>query len=168
MTFSVEKDEGIADIGISCEEIFERVARGTLIYTGCPYECEVTLTLTDDEGIRLMNKEYRGMDRATDVLSFPLLEFNEPADFGRVEEEYSDSFNPDTGELMLGDILISTDHVIAQAASYGNSAEREFAFLIAHSMLHLQGFDHEEPEEAAAMEKAQEDILDGLGIRRQS
>ena len=166
MTFSVEMDEGITDPGIPYDEIFARVAGEALRYTGCPYECEVTLTLTDDEAIHLMNREYRNMDRATDVLSFPLLDFDEPADFSRVEDEFSDSFNPDTGELMLGDIVISTDHVISQAEAYGHTVEREFAFLIAHSMLHLQGFDHEEPEDGKVMEKAQEDILDRLGIRR--
>ena len=166
MTFSVEVDDNTEPLDIPCSGIFEKVALGALEFAGCPYECEVNLTLTDDDTIRLMNKEYRSIDKATDVLSFPLLEYDKPGDFGHVEEDYPDSFNPDTGELMLGDIVISTDHVKAQAEAYGHTVEREFAFLIAHSMLHLQGFDHEEEKDAGLMEKAQEEILDRLGIRR--
>ncbi len=166
MAFFAEYDEGIRELDLPCAEIFSEVAKEALSFTGCPYECEVNLTLTDDEGIREINREYRDMDRPTDVLSFPFLEFSKPGDFSRVEEEYPESFNPDTGELMLGDIMISTDRVRAQAEAYGHSVKREFAFLIAHSMLHLQGFDHMEPDEAAIMEQAQEKILDNIGMRR--
>ena len=166
MTFSVEKYENITELNIPYEDIFRDVAKEALEFTGCPYECEVALTLTDDDGIHLMNREYRKVDKATDVLSFPLIDFEKPADFSHVEEAFPDSFNPDTGELMLGDIVISTDHVISQAEAYGHPVKREFAFLIAHSMLHLQGFDHEEPAEAELMYEAQEKILERLGIRR--
>ncbi|MBQ7583388.1 MAG: rRNA maturation RNase YbeY [Lachnospiraceae bacterium] len=166
MAFFVEYDEGIKELGLPCEEIFSETAEEALKYTGCPYECEVNLTLTDDRGIREINRAYRDMDKPTDVLSFPFMEFEEQGDFSTAEEAYHDCFNPDTGELMLGDIMISVDRVRAQAEAYGHSVKREFAFLIAHSMLHLQGFDHETPDEAAVMEKAQNEILDKIGIRR--
>ncbi|MBQ9359487.1 MAG: rRNA maturation RNase YbeY [Lachnospiraceae bacterium] len=166
MTFSVEYDEDIRELDLCVEEIFKSVAREALRYTDCPFECEISLTLTNDVAIRMLNKEYRKTDKATDVLSFPLQEFEKAGDFSGISEDSADCFNPDTGELMLGDIVISTDHVIAQAASYGHSVKREFAFLIAHSMLHLQGFDHMEPDDAIIMEKAQDKILDKLGIRR--
>lgn len=137
-----------------------------LEYTGFPYEAEVNLTLTDNVGIQSVNKEYRQIDRPTDVLSFPLLEYDSPGDFTFLKEEREDDFNPDTGEAMLGDIIISVDKVLEQAESYGHSTKREFAFLITHSMLHLFGYDHMEPEEAAIMEDKQRIILQELNILR--
>ena len=77
-----------------------------------------------------------------------------------------DCFHPETGELLLGDIVISAEKVLEQAAEYGHSVKREYAFLIAHSMLHLSGYDHMEPEEAAVMEQKQREILETLGITR--
>jgi probable rRNA maturation factor len=101
-----------------------------------------------------------------------MLEYPAPADFDFLENaddsaSADDSFNPDTGELMLGDIIISVDHVMAQAEQYGHSIQREYAFLIAHSMLHLMGFDHMTPEEAQVMETEQEKILTPLGYIRE-
>ncbi len=166
MTFSVDVEEGADKLDLPVEEIFKEVALGALSYTGCPYECEVSLTITDDHTIHLMNRQYRNIDRPTDVLSFPMLEFDSPGDFGGIGADDPGVVDPDTGEIMLGDIVISADHVLKQASAYGHSVKRELAFLIAHSMLHLQGFDHMEPSMAAEMEKAQEDILQRSGIRR--
>lgn len=118
-----------------------------------------------DEEIREMNREFRDIDRATDVLSFPMIAYESPADFAFLEEDES-CFDPDTGELMLGNIVISKQKVVEQAEEYGHTVEREYAFLIAHSMLHLLGYDHMEEEERAVMEKKQREILDGLGITR--
>ena len=154
MTFSVECDEGTRELGIDIRAVFEKAASAALEYTGCPYECDISLTLTGDEVIRQMNREHRNTDRATDVLSFPMLEFEKPGD------------DPDTGELVLGDIVISADHVLSQAEEYGHTVLREYAFLIVHSMLHLQGFDHIEPDDALIMERAQDDIMEKIGIRR--
>ena len=102
------------------------------------------MTLTDNEGIHAINKEYRQIDRPTDVLSFPMLSYETPGDFSFLSDENEDDFNPDTGEVMLGDIIISVDKVKEQALEYGHSEKREFAFLITHSMLHLFGYDHME------------------------
>ena len=132
----------------------------------CPYEAEVNLTLVDNEAIHAINREYRQIDRPTDVLSFPMQTYDSPADFSRVEECVEDNFNPDTGELLLGDIIISVDKVKEQAAAYGHSEKREYAFLILHSMLHLFGYDHETEEERTLMEARQRAILDDLGITR--
>ena len=114
----------------------------------------------------MINKEYRQIDRPTDVLSFPLLSYDKPGDFSFLEDEDEDNFNPDTGEVMLGDIIISVEKVFEQANEYGHSPRREFAFLITHSMLHLFGYDHMEPDEAAVMETKQRAILEGLNILR--
>ena len=89
-----------------------------------------------------------------------------PLNFSIVEENCSDYFQPDSGELILGDIILSVDRICSQAESYGHSRKREFAFLVAHSMLHLCGYDHETPEEAAVMEQKQETILSALGLTR--
>ena len=112
-----------------------------------------------------MNLEFRGIDRATDVLSFPMTEFPSPADYAYPDTDDS-SFDPETGELMLGNIVISKERAKEQAEEYGHSVEREFAFLIAHSMLHLLGYDHMEDEERLVMEKKQREVLEMLGITR--
>ena len=113
---------------------------------------------------RELNRDYREIDRETDVLSFPMLEFEAPAVFP--EEIGEEDINPDTGEVPLGDIVINVRRVKTQAAEYGHSETRELAFLIAHSMLHLMGYDHMEEEERMGMEARQREILDALGYRR--
>ena len=132
----------------------------------CPYEAEVNLTLVDNDSIHEINREYRQIDRPTDVLSFPMQTYDAPADFSHAEDCVEDNFNPDTGELLLGDIILSVDKVKEQAAAYGHSEKREFAFLILHSMLHLFGYDHETEQEREAREARQRSILDDLGIMR--
>lgn len=144
----------------------QKAVDNCLEYAGFPYEAEVNLTLTDNEGIHRINREYRNIDRPTDVLSFPLLTYASPGDFTFLEEENGDDFNPDTGEALLGDIIISVDKVLEQADAYGHSVEREFTFLIVHSMLHLFGYDHMEEADAVIMEEQQRKILEGLRIFR--
>ena len=165
MTISIEY-EADKKLDISWEEIIRQVVEGTLDYEGCPYETEVNVVLTDNEGIKEVNQEYRNVDGPTDVLSFPMLEYDSPSDFEGVEEQFADCFNPETGELMLGDIMISVDKVTEQAEKYGHSKERELAFLTAHSMLHLCGYDHMEEKERLFMEQKQREILEGIGYRR--
>ena len=148
------------------KELAQRVIYFCLEHEKFEYAVEVNLTLTNNEGIHMINKEYRQIDRPTDVLSFPLLSYDKPGDFSFLEDENEDNFNPDTGEVMLGDIIISVEKVFEQANEYGHSPRREFAFLITHSMLHLFGYDHMEPDEAAVMEAKQRAILEGLNILR--
>ncbi|MCI6091646.1 rRNA maturation RNase YbeY [bacterium] len=159
------ENEGDLELDLNYQEVAQRVGDAVLDYEQCPYESEVELLLTMDEEIREMNREFRDIDRATDVLSFPMIAYESPADFAFLEEDES-CFDPDTGELMLGNIVISKQKVVEQAEEYGHTVEREYAFLIAHSMLHLLGYDHMEEEERAVMEKKQREILDGLGITR--
>ena len=147
------------------EKIIEAVTEKALEYEQCPYEAQVFVMLVDDETIHEINREHRGIDRPTDVLSFPMTEFREPAGFDQLEEE-PDSFDPTTGELMLGDIVISMDKVKEQAENYGHSLSRELAFLTAHSMLHLMGYDHMEEKERLLMEERQEEILAQCGFTR--
>ena len=126
----------------------------TLAYEGYGQVCEVSVTFTDDEGIRAVNKEYRGIDKATDVLSFPLTDFE-----GREEPP------ADEPTVSLGDIIISLERAEAQAAEFGHSFEREAAFLCVHSMLHLLGYDHELSDaDDADMRQRQREILEAMGL----
>lgn len=155
-------DEYGESFSFSCKEVAERVMEAVLDSETCPYEAQVDVTLTSDEEIHQINLEHRQIDRATDVLSFPMTQFEIPGNFDFLEEEGDDCFDPDTGELLLGDIVISVDHLISQAEEFGHSQLREFAFLVAHSMYHLIGYDHMKPEEASIMEEKQKAILDQL------
>lgn len=159
-------EECTNDFEFDCKEVAFQVMNAVLDAEGCPYEATVDLTLTDDASIHEINLQQREIDRATDVLSFPMTQFPVPGEFDFLEEDALDSFDPDSGELMLGDIVISIDHVKAQAQEYGHSVLREFAFLVAHSMYHLIGYDHMTAPEAAVMEEKQKNILKYLNINR--
>jgi probable rRNA maturation factor len=165
MTFCVE-NETDRELPFDAEAVADKVISEALDYENCPYEVTVDVLITDNEGIHEMNREHRGIDRPTDVLSFPNVDYERPADFSGLEEREEDYFDPESGELCLGDIVISIDKVFEQSNEYGHSPMREYAFLIAHSMLHLLGYDHMEAGEAAVMEAKQEEILTRLGITR--
>ncbi len=165
MTFYVESETD-KTLPFDVEEVAGKVIAEALALENCPYEASVNVLLTDNEGIHTMNHQYRGIDRPTDVLSFPNVNYSSPADFSEIEDAIEDYFDPENGELCLGDIVISIEKVYDQAKEYGHSPLREYAFLIAHSMLHLLGYDHMESEEAALMEQKQEEILNRLGITR--
>ena len=164
MTIILEKEYD-KEFSFDFETIADKVINCALDYEKCPYEAEISVTLTDNEGIHAINKEFREIDRPTDVLSFPLVDYEMPGEFDFLEE-MDECFNPETGELMLGDIIISLDKVEEQAAEYGHTTLREYAFLIVHSMLHLMGYDHMEEDEAAVMEAKQRAILEILEISR--
>lgn len=148
------------------QQIAKDVVEEALSYEEFPYEVEIGITLTDDETIQQINQEFRNIDRSTDVLSFPMITYEKAGDFSSLEE-MDDIFHPETGEVMLGDIMISVDHVRNQAKEYVHSEKREYAFLIAHSMLHLMGYDHMLEAEAAIMEKKQTKILELLHLTRE-
>lgn len=159
------ENEGNLELDLNYQELAEQVAEAVLDYENCPYEAQVELLLTMNDEIHEMNREFRDTDRATDVLSFPMIEYETPGDFDFLEDDDS-CFDPDSGELMLGNIVISKEKVLSQAEEYGHSVKREYAFLIAHSMLHLLGYDHMEEDERAVMEQKQREILDEMGITR--
>ena len=171
------------------ETIGSQVVKATLDFENCPYEADVGLLLTNDESIQKLNTEYRNIHKPTDVLSFPINDrtrivdlfstcdlsnsFIEDAEDEQSNEDLSEeqirlisSFDPDSGRLILGDIVISVDTLIRQAGEFGHSIKREYAFLIVHSMLHLLGYDHLEEAEREIMEEKQEEILSILKIAR--
>lgn len=159
------EEEGALKLPFDCEALAKEVAEAAIDYVECPYEAEVNLLLTMNEQIHQMNQEFRGIDRPTDVLSFPMVDYENAGDFEFLEDcdEY---FHPESGELMLGDIVISKEKVLSQAEEYGHSPKREYAFLVAHSMLHLSGYDHIEDDEREQMEQMQREILEKLNILR--
>ncbi len=165
MTSYVENETDV-EFPFNIQEILEKIMEAVMEMEQCPYETCVNLLLTNNEGIREYNREYRSIDKETDVLSFPNIDFEKEGDFGGVSESEADYFDPDSGELILGDIIISADRTFKQAEEYGHSVLREFAFLTTHSMFHLCGYDHMEEEEAHVMEKKQEEVLSKLHIGR--
>ena len=150
-----ENDQKKHAIKYKMQMLIRHTILETLDYEGMGNDAEVSVTFVDDEGIRELNKKFRGMDKPTDVLSFPLLDYE-----GESEEPFFDELCHN-----LGDIVISLERAMAQANEFGHSFEREVAFLTAHSMLHLLGYDHELSEEDDAdMRRRQNDIMDRLGL----
>jgi probable rRNA maturation factor len=165
MTINFDYETDII-LDLEYKDIITRVINEALDYEECPYEAEINVILTDNEAIRAINLEHRNIDNPTDVLSFPMLDYETPSDFSIVEDAVEEFFNLDSGELMLGDIILSVEKVMEQAKNYGHSETRELAFLTAHSMLHLFGYDHMEDSERIEMEQKQEHILNNLKYSR--
>ena len=140
----------------------KRAAAAALKAEGVSVPCELDVTLTDDAAIHAINREQRGVDRATDVLSFPMNELTPGAfDPGACEWDY------ETERAMLGDMVISLEHVAAQAKEYGHSNRRELAYLVTHSVLHLLGYDHlDEGPMKAQMREHEEAIMKLLELER--
>lgn len=159
------EEEGSGTLLLECEPLARQVIETTLDCEGCPYETEAELLLTDNQGIKELNARFRNIDRATDVLSFPLLDFIEPGSFEWLETAVT-CFNPETGALPLGNIVISKEKVLEQANAYGHTPKREFAFLIVHSVLHLLGYDHITGDQQILMEARQRAVLEKLEILR--
>ena len=136
------------------KRLIRRAVVQTLLYEGFENDCQVSVTFTDNEGIRVLNRTYREIDRETDVLSFPLIDF-----------EGGEEPPCDEAEVMLGDIVLSLEKAQAQAEEFGHSFEREVAFLTVHSMLHLLGYDHvNSDEEDEDMRRRQREILEQMGL----
>ena len=136
-------------------QIIKKAAAKALAAEGVDRPCLISVMLTDNEGIRETNRDFRSIDAATDVLSFPL------------GENGVYDINHDTGAKILGDIVISMQHAVMQADLYGHSLQREIAFLTVHSMLHLLGYDHEaEGLERVRMREKEEAVLTQLGLKR--
>ena len=150
----IENNQSVMKIPTGVRMLIRRCCKAVLALEGFTDSAEISVTIVDDATIHELNLKHRGIDRSTDVLSFPLGE----------NGEYDT--NMDTGAKMLGDIVISIEHAYEQAEKYGHSQERELAFLIAHSMLHLCGYDHMEEGEREVMEQKQREILEGNGYCR--
>ncbi len=143
-----------APVSYKLKMLIRRSITSALDYEGYFNNCQVSVTFTNDEGIRAINSSYRGIDKPTDVLSFPLTDF-----------EGGQQPVADEPIVSLGDIVISLERAVAQAEEFGHSFEREAAFLCVHSMLHLLGYDHvNSDEEDADMRRRQREILNSMGL----
>ncbi len=142
-------------------DLVRLAVKTSLLHMDFPTNAEISVMFVDNDEIRVLNCEHRGIDKATDVLSFPLFEYDEDGEI--IEEELD--FNPN-GEMILGDIVISLERAAEQAEEYGHSFEREIGFLTVHSMLHLFGFDHMTPEDETEMFECQAEILEEMGLKR--
>jgi probable rRNA maturation factor len=149
-------DQDKVDLTEAQENLVQKVAERALEMVGLPQlsDAEVSITFVDDKTIQDLNRDHRGLNRPTDVLSFSQLEGEEMGDL------------PEGQPVPLGDIVVSLERCMEQAADYGHSFERELGFLVAHGMLHLMGYDHQTPEDEAAMMAKTEEILGGLGLTR--
>ena len=155
-----ENNQDKIETGDNLRALIERVVDTVLAQEAFPHECEVSVLFVDDEEIRLYNHEHRGIDRATDVLSFPMLEYDEGGEIISEDVGFGDV-------LLLGDIVLSLERAKVQAEDYGHSFEREVGFLCAHSVLHLLGYDHEDDEESRLeMREKEEKALSALELVR--
>lgn len=139
------------------EQVIETIVKESLEYEDFDRECEISVSIVDNQEIQEINAQFRNIDRPTDVLSFPQLSF----------EEGEQADVNENNEIILGDIIISFEKAKEQAKEYGHSLKREIAFLTAHSMLHLMGYDHMEPEEEKEMFAKQKEILIQARIPRE-
>lgn len=149
----------------SDETLIRRSVETVPRHLGVAIPTEVAVMLTDNANIQEINRRTRQIDAPTDVLSFPLLELD-PAELAGWVPEGTDT-DPETGAVMLGDIVISLDAVNSQATAYGHSRDRELAYLSVHGMLHLFGYDHMEENDKARMRAAEDTVMDELGLTRQ-
>ena len=159
MDISFLNEQDKFDITDKLKELITLAAKTALDYMGFDRDAEISVMFTDNDGIRVLNAQHRGIDRATDVLSFPMLEYD---DDGEMFDDPGDIED----ELCLGDIVISLERAAEQAEEYGHSFEREVGFLTVHSMLHLLGYDHMTEEEEKEMFGFQKEILTEMGLER--
>lgn len=144
--------------------LIKKVLNKAMKMKNAPKKCNVYVGICTDEHIKEANKEHRQMDKSTDVLSFPMIEWNIPCDWDSLK--IGQDIHPKTKEIELGDILISMDIGRAQAAEYGHSLEREISYLALHGLLHLLGYDHIKEDDKKLMRLEEEDVLLTLNIVR--
>lgn len=161
MKVSIRNNQRKFKVTKNMRDLVRSAVKAALEYMDFPLKSEVSVMFTDDEEIHELNRLHRGVDRPTDVLSFPLFEYDENGDI--IEDDLD--FNPN-GEMILGDIVISLETASRQAQEYGHSFEREIGFLTVHSMLHLFGYDHMTPEDEEEMFGYQREILERMGLER--
>ena len=161
MKVSIRNNQKKFKVTKEMRDLVRSAVKAALEYMDFPLKSEVSVMFTDDAEIHELNRLHRGVDRPTDVLSFPLFEYDENGDI--IEDDLD--FNPN-GEMILGDIVISLETASRQAQEYGHSFEREIGFLTVHSMLHLFGYDHMTPEDEVEMFGYQREILERMGLER--
>ena len=149
-------------------DLLKNVIEFTLKDVEVDVDCEVSLLFVDNDEIREINNETRGIDRPTDVLSFPMLDYEDKKVFKEMYKNYEFSQSDfDGDELVLGDVVLSLERALEQSEEFNHSFEREASYLVVHSILHLLGYDHMEDEDKLVMRKREEEILNKLNITRE-
>lgn len=164
MAIEIIDEQEIIDVEVDLIDIIKKCVNAVLAYEGIDIDWEVCITFVDDDTIRKLNREFREIDSPTDVLSFPILDLDNDKDLK--EEQFKYDINPETGCVMLGDIIISLERAKFQGEEYGHGLHRELGFLTVHGMLHLLGYDHESDKDRLEMRKKEEDILESLNLIR--
>jgi len=168
MTLFIDNRQDIYETS-HVEDIIKEVIYKAFEISNINYNCQVSVTLVDNEQIREINKTYRNIDLPTDVLSFPLISYDEGKHLDDLFEEEVKNIEVvdiDTGELVVGDIIISLEKAYSQSQEYGHSYEREIAYLAVHGMLHLMGYDHERESDKVVMRQKEEEILSLIDKKR--
>ncbi|HHZ13630.1 MAG: rRNA maturation RNase YbeY [Caldicoprobacterales bacterium] len=165
ITVEIDNSQDVIEITNSTEDLIIACVQRTLDMEEFEFNTMVSIILVDNATIEQMNSQFRGIAMATDVLSFPMLEIQAGCD-DLDEEKLINDIHPETGSVILGDIVISMEKVRDQALEYGHSFERELGFLVVHGMLHLLGYDHIEEEDMNIMRPKEEAILESLNLTR--
>ncbi|MBO5505397.1 MAG: rRNA maturation RNase YbeY [Clostridia bacterium] len=161
MKVSFRNEQDKIKVTFTLKRLIKKALKTGLSVMGWDSRVDISVMFTDNEGIRVLNREHREIDRETDVLSFPLIEYDEKGEYIESSLDYSEK-----GNLCMGDIVLSLEKALAQAEEYGHSFERETGFLTVHSLLHLMGYDHMTEEEEKEMFTFQKEILDKMGLKR--
>lgn len=146
--------------------LMQTAADCALHMEGVRRKCAVSVRLCDDETIHEINREFRGIDRATDVLSFPMINYPQSMTASKADKQLRQALDDELNACMLGDLIISVPHALAQAEEYGHSPEREAAYLLVHGICHLMGYDHIDPDDQRRMRAMEEKILNAVGMSR--
>jgi len=161
MKVSFRNEQDKIKVTFTLKRLIKKALKTGLSVMGWDNKVDISVMFTDNEGIRVLNREHREIDRETDVLSFPLIEYDEKGEYIESSLDYSEK-----GNLCMGDIVLSLEKALSQAEEYGHSFERETGFLTVHSLLHLMGYDHMTEEEEKEMFTFQKEILDKMGLKR--
>ena len=165
MILEFEDEKGLLDE--QTRELMQRCADAAQRTEGVSCPLSVFISVVGDEEIRTINREQRNKDASTDVLSFPTVNYPKGKTAGQCEHLLREEYDPDTDACALGDIVISMDHVRAQAAEYGHSERREYGYLLTHGLFHLMGYDHMTDEDKPVMRAMEEKSLVSIGLTRE-
>ena len=164
MILEIEDERGLLDG--EARTLMQRCADAAQATEGVQAPLAAFISIVDDEAIREINREQRGKDTATDVLSFPSVNYPAGRTAGHCEKRLRQEYDPELGACVLGDIVISMDHVRAQAAAYGHSEQRECGYLLTHGLFHLMGYDHMTDADKPVMRAMEEKSLASIGLTR--
>lgn len=167
MVVEINNSQDKIEVVPELERLIEDCVSQTLKMERVNIPVEVSILLVDDHQIHQLNRQYRGVDSPTDVLSFPMLEFGEGQDRGELQAVLNAACR-DGQTLLLGDIVLSLERAQHQAQEYGHSFSREVGYLVVHGMLHLLGYDHEQEEQRLRMRQKEEKVMEMLGLSREA